>query len=188
MKATITALLALGVSFAAPVSSKAAAVMAPLDGVRAALATTDGIQLAQVPPGRVAPGAGAVRVAPRGGAVVRGGPGVAGGGAVMRGGPGVVRGGPVVRGGAVVGRPGVGVVGRPGFVGRPAYVGRPAFVRAYRPWVRRPYFGRIIGGVALGTILTVAAVGVAPAYAPDPDLCWYWADSSLTRGYWDYCG
>jgi hypothetical protein len=44
----------------------------------------------------------------------------------------------------------------------------------------------VIAGVALGTILTAAAIG-APPPPPAPNLCWYWADPSLTRGYWDYC-
>jgi hypothetical protein len=52
-----------------------------------------------------------------------------------------------------------------------------------RPWVRRPYFGTIVGGVALGALI---AVSVAPA-APAANLCWYWADPSQTQGYWDYC-
>ena len=52
-----------------------------------------------------------------------------------------------------------------------------------RPWVRRPYFGTIVGGVALGTLIAVTAAPVAPA----PNLCWYWADPSQTQGYWDYC-
>ena len=67
---------------------------------------------------------------------------------------------------------------RPGFA--PA---RPHYVRR---WAPRPYFGTIIGGIALGTILGVAAYGVPPA-PPAPGLCWYWADPSLTQGYWDYC-
>ena len=72
----------------------------------------------------------------------------------------------------------------------PVYV-RPGFVRPvpgpyYRRWVRRPYFGTVIAGVALGTILTAAAIG-APPPPPAPNLCWYWADPSLRRGYWDYC-
>ena len=25
------------------------------------------------------------------------------------------------------------------------------------------------------------------AVAPAPNLCWYWADPTMTRGYWDYC-
>ena len=55
-----------------------------------------------------------------------------------------------------------------------------------RPWVRRPYYGTIVAGVALGTLITVAAVGVVPR-RPSPDLCWYWADPYRSRGYWDYC-
>jgi hypothetical protein len=76
---------------------------------------------------------------------------------------------------------------RPGsrYVG-PRYIGpRAGFVYA-RPWVRRPYYGRIIAGVALGTIITVAAVGLIPS-RPAPNLCWYWADPYHYRGYWDYC-
>ena len=70
--------------------------------------------------------------------------------------------------------------GGPGFVGP-----RRGFVYS-RPWVRRPYYGRIVAGVALGTIVTVAAVGLIPR-RPAPDLCWYWADPYRNRGYWDYC-
>ena len=78
--------------------------------------------------------------------------------------------------------------GRPvGVVGPGRVVGGPRFVYGYRPWYRRPHFGTIIGGVALGTILTVAAVGAAPAVAPAPGLCWYWADEYQSQGYWDYC-
>ena len=57
-------------------------------------------------------------------------------------------------------------------------------VRPYRKWNRRPYYGTVIGGVALGTILGAAAYSAA---APAPSTCWYWADPSMTRGYWDYC-
>src|SRR5271170_3331044 len=31
-----------------------------------------------------------------------------------------------------------------------------------RRWVRRPYYGRIVGGLALGTVIGVAVVGTAP--------------------------
>ena len=34
------------------------------------------------------------------------------------------------------------------------------------------------------TILGAAAYSAA---APAPNTCWYWADPSMTRGYWDYC-
>jgi hypothetical protein len=52
----------------------------------------------------------------------------------------------------------------PRFVG-PRFVGpRNGFVYS-RPWVRRPYYGRIVAGVVLGTIVT-SPVG-SPASAPD---------------------
>lgn len=56
----------------------------------------------------------------------------------------------------------------------------------YRPWYHRPYYGTIVGGLALGTIIGVTAYGLAP-HAPRPDMCWYWADEVQSRGYWDYC-
>lgn len=68
--------------------------------------------------------------------------------------------------------------GPPGWSGRPYWYGRP--------WVRRPYYGTIFAGVALGTIITVAALGYVPP-RPDPSLCWYWADPYGETGYWDYC-
>lgn len=59
--------------------------------------------------------------------------------------------------------------------------------RAYvRGWQPRPYYGDFIGGVVLGSLLAAAGVGVVP-YSPDPNLCWYWADPYMYRGYWDYC-
>ena len=75
--------------------------------------------------------------------------------------------GPVARGPVVVGHP----VARGG-----VYV---------RPWVRRPYYGTIVAGVALGTMIAVATA--VPPPPPAPNLCWYWADPSNTQGYWDYC-
>ena len=57
-------------------------------------------------------------------------------------------------------------------------------VRPYRHWNKRNYYGTVIGGVALGTILGAAAYS---AVAPAPNLCWYWADPTMTQGYWDYC-
>jgi hypothetical protein len=62
-------------------------------------------------------------------------------------------------------------------------VGGVGLVRPVRPWIRRPYYGTVIAGVALGTI--IAASTIPPA--PSSDLCWYWSNSSKTRGYWDYC-
>ena len=59
--------------------------------------------------------------------------------------------------------------------------------RAYmRGWSHRPYYGEFFGGVVLGSILAAAGAGIVP-YSPDPELCWYWADPYMYRGYWDYC-
>ncbi len=65
------------------------------------------------------------------------------------------------------------------------YVGprRGVYVRT---WRRRPYYGNVIAGVALGTIIGVAIAGSAPP-PPSADLCWYWTDPARNRGYWDYC-
>jgi hypothetical protein len=63
---------------------------------------------------------------------------------------------------------------------------RVVVVRPYRTWVRRPHYGSIIAGVALGTIVAAAVVGAVPP-PPRPDLCWYWADRAYRTGYWDYC-
>jgi hypothetical protein len=52
-------------------------------------------------------------------------------------------------------------------------------IPAYRPY----YWGRIVAGVTLGTVIVVNTVPPAPA----PDLCWYWTSPSQTQGYWDYC-
>jgi hypothetical protein len=57
-------------------------------------------------------------------------------------------------------------------------------VRPYRKWYKRPYYGTVIGGIALGTVLGAAAYSAVP---PAPNLCWYWADPTQTQGYWDYC-
>jgi hypothetical protein len=180
-KVVIATALALGLGVATVTTGNAAA-LAPTAGVRAALAPIDTVELAQFVDKRV-------RVGPRGGAVgptTVVGPRGAVGRTTVVGPRGAVGRTTVVGPRGAVGR--ATVVGpRGGFVGGRTVVGRPAYVRSYRPWSRRPYFGTILGGIALGSILTVAAVGVAPAYAPAPDTCWYWADPSMTRGYWDYC-
>lgn len=58
--------------------------------------------------------------------------------------------------------------------------------RPVKVWAPRPYYGRVVGGVALGTIVAATVIGSAPV-APAPNMCWYWADPSQSRGYWDYC-
>jgi hypothetical protein len=74
-------------------------------------------------------------------------------------------------------------VARPGRV-RPPIARRPVVI--VRPWRPRPHYGRIIAGVALGTIIVAAVAGSVPAQ-PAPNVCWYWADPAFTQGYWDYC-
>ena len=66
------------------------------------------------------------------------------------------------------------------------YVNKRVVVRPVRGWYRKPYYGNFVAGVALGTVLAVGAVGIAPI-APAPDLCWYWSDPAMINGYWDYC-
>jgi hypothetical protein len=63
---------------------------------------------------------------------------------------------------------------------------RVVVVRPVRGWYRKPYYGNFVAGVALGTVLAVGAVGVAPL-APASNLCWYWSDPAMINGYWDYC-
>jgi hypothetical protein len=59
-------------------------------------------------------------------------------------------------------------------------------VRPVRAWGARPYYGTIVGGVALGSLIVASSMGVAPV-APAPNMCWFWTDSSQMSGYWDYC-
>ena len=63
---------------------------------------------------------------------------------------------------------------------RPAYRGA-VYVR---PWTPLPYYGALVAGVTIGTL--IAATTVPPA--PSPQLCWYWTSAAHTQGYWDYCG
>ena len=58
-----------------------------------------------------------------------------------------------------------------------------AVVRPVRPWVPQPYYGTVFHGVTLGTVIAATAVPTSPSI----DLCWYWSNSSQTRGYWDFC-
>jgi hypothetical protein len=47
------------------------------------------------------------------------------------------------------------------------------YVRGVRPWSSRAWYGSVVAGVTLGTIIDT--------------LCWFWIDASQTRGYWDWC-
>ena len=59
-----------------------------------------------------------------------------------------------------------------------------AVVRPVRPWVQQPYYGAIFDGVTLGAVIAANTVPTLPSI----DVCWYWSNSSKTRGYWDFCG
>lgn len=57
----------------------------------------------------------------------------------------------------------------------------------YRRWSRRNYYGTIIGGIALGTLLAGSSYYAYAHAPPGPGLCWFWADPYEREGYWDYC-
>jgi len=118
------------------------------------------------------PAGGAAVRGPNGGAAVRG----PAGGAAVRGpnGAAAVRG---PYGGAAVRAPYGGAVAVRGPYGGAAYV------RGVRPWAPLPYYGAVVAGVAIGTIIVATAVPPAPA----PQLCWYWSNPAQNQGYWDYC-
>lgn len=86
-------------------------------------------------------------------------------------------------GGAAHVRTGGGNVNRNANVNRNVNVHGRVGVGVVRPWVRRPYFGTVVGGVALGALIAATVVPVTPA----DGLCWYWVEPSQTQGYWDYC-
>ena len=58
---------------------------------------------------------------------------------------------------------------------------------SHRHWRRRPHYGRVVGGIALGALLAGGAYYAYSAGPPAPGLCWYWADPYERQGYWDYC-
>jgi hypothetical protein len=63
------------------------------------------------------------------------------------------------------------------------HVHRRVVVRPVRPWVHRPWFGTVVAGVTIGTVIAATTVPTPPAQ----NLCWFWSDSTNTHGYWDYC-
>src|SRR5262249_28972218 len=65
-------------------------------------------------------------------------------------------------------------VGRRGAVA----VKSTAVVRPVRPWVSQPYYGAVFDGVTVGAVMAATAVPTSPSV----DLCWYWSNSSQTRG------
>jgi hypothetical protein len=69
-------------------------------------------------------------------------------------------------------------------VGRSAVaVKSTAVVRPVRSWVPQRYYGAVFDGVTLGAVMAATAVPTSPSI----DVCWYWSNSSQTRGYWDFC-
>jgi hypothetical protein len=66
------------------------------------------------------------------------------------------------------------------------YWGGPRRVVVVRPWHRRPHYGLIVGGIAVGALLAGSYYYAHPA-PPEPGMCWYWSSPSHSRGYWDYC-
>ena len=91
--------------------------------------------------------------------------------------------------GGTVGKGGggtVGVGGGKGAVGAGAKGGAVnvnVHGTSVRPWVQRPYFGTVVGGVALGSVIAATAAPTPPA----ENLCWIWTSAEQTQGYWDYC-
>src|SRR5262249_8242841 len=57
-----------------------------------------------------------------------------------------------------------------------------AGVRPVRPWVPQSYYGAVFDGVTLGAVTAATAVPTSRSI----DVCWYWSNSSKTRGYWDF--
>ena len=55
-----------------------------------------------------------------------------------------------------------------------------------KPHKKHNYYGTVIAGVVLGSILAASAYYAYTA-PPSPDLCWYWTSPAKVRGYWDYC-
>lgn len=58
--------------------------------------------------------------------------------------------------------------------------------RPVRVWSPRPYYGTIVAGVALGTVIAATVAATAPR-PPASNLCWFWSDAAQAWGYWDYC-
>ena len=91
------------------------------------------------------------------------------------------KGGTVGKGGGTVG-----VGGGKGSIGAGAKGGTVnvnVHGTSVRPWVQRPYFGTVVGGVALGSVIAATAAPAPPA----ENLCWVWTSAEQTQGYWDYC-
>jgi hypothetical protein len=188
MRRTVLAAALAGAGLILPAAASAA-VFAPASGAMSEHTRSAVVQIQRQGQFRSAPRAvarPAVRAAPNR--------------AFRQAGPRTV-GRPAVRPGRVVGRPGgparAFAPGRVG-PGRAAAFHRrgfrpPGYARwhprhlVYHRWSYRPYYGRIIGGVAIGTLLAASAYYAYASAPPAPGLCWFWADPDEVQGYWDYC-
>ena len=87
-------------------------------------------------------------------------------------------------GGATATGPYGGTAYRAPYAGGTVYGTRTVYAGAVvRPWVAAPYYGAVVAGVTIGTIVAATA----PPPAPSPALCWFWSSPAHTQGYWDYC-
>lgn len=73
---------------------------------------------------------------------------------------------------------------------RPNRPNRPGYNRPNRDkWkkrARRRYWGRVVGGIALGATIAATTAGRVPP-PPAAGLCWTWTNTARTQGYWYYC-
>jgi hypothetical protein len=67
-------------------------------------------------------------------------------------------------------------------VSRTVHINHRGVVRGCKA---RPHFATAIGGVVLGSLVTAAAVGVAPV-SPNPGVRWYRTAAGRRQGYWNY--
>ena len=202
-KITMAALLAFaGLGSLGP-SAANAAVLAPAEG--AAIGSTDSMVTHVRRGGGGGFSGGGRSVGGGGRSYSSGGRSFGGGGRSIRSGGGSsFRAGTVRRSGTVRNfRPGRTIQANPTlrrgavrsgrtFVHRRGY--RPAGYKrwhprhlAYRKWHRRPYYGYIVGGIALGSIFAASYYYDYAYEPPAPGLCWFWADPYEQTGYWDYC-
>ena len=88
-------------------------------------------------------------------------------------------------GGAAATGPHGGTAYRAPYAGGAVYGTRPVYAGAVvRPWVAAPYYGAVVAGVTLGTVIAATT----PPPPPAPQLCWLWSSPAHNQGYWDYCG
>jgi hypothetical protein len=70
--------------------------------------------------------------------------------------------------------------------GRPPGFNKPNNRPNWKKRSRRRFWGRVVGGMALGPTIAVVTAGRVPP-RPSSDLCWTWSNSGRTNGYWYHC-